>query len=348
MPILARRNVVRPLLAATLVGGLTAGLAVQRTPVGASAAASPIVALPGYQVSVFARGGAYSNPDPIVYDRGHVFVSYANLAAKDGTGSGATTIVEYDLSGKVLRTFSTPGHGDGMRVNPTTHQLWALSNEDANPLLFIIDPATGRTTRYTFPKTPHGGGYDDIAFTHGMIFMDASNPNLDKASVNVYPALDRVTLHGNSVSVTPVLMGNAMATDLASHTKMQLNLIDPDSLTFNPQGNLVLDNQAGAQQVFISNPGTPLQYVTVSPVGTQVDDTVWATAAQGRLLMSDTKANVIYQIRATFEPDTAYATTQSDSGVTGMVGTVAPLTGYVTPVAIGFGSPHGMIFVPGM
>lgn len=341
MSVFSRKKILQALAAAPMLGGLAAG---GQTAHGAT---STITALPGYSVSVFARGGAYSNPDSIIYDSGHVYVAYANLAAKDGAGSGATTIVEYNMAGKALRTFSTPGHGDGLRMNPRTHQIWALSNEDANPALYIIDPASGKMTRYSFPATPHGGGYDDIAFLNGTIFMDASNPNVNKAGVNVFPALDKVVLSGSHVKVTPVLMGDATAIDLASHAKTPLNLSDPDSMIVNPGGVLVLDNQAGAQQVFISHPGTAQQYVTTSPVGTQVDDTAYITATSGRLLMSDTKSNTIYSITAAFDLNTAYATTQSDSGVTGMVGLLAPLTGFITPVAIGFSSPHGMIFVPG-
>jgi len=343
MPFFAASKIRRSVTAASALSALVLGA---QTVHGAT---PTVAALPGYAASVFARGGsAYSHPDSIIEDSssGRIYVAYANLAAKDGSGDGATTIVQYDRAGKVLRTFSTPGHGDGLRMNSRTHDLWALSNEDANPLLYVINTASGTSRRYTFPKTPHGGGYDDIAFTNGMIFMDASNPNVNGAGVNVFPALYKVALSGSHVKTTPVLMGNASAVDLASHAKTQLNLVDPDSMIVNPGGVLVLDNQAGAQQVFISRPGTVQQYVTASPVGTQVDDTAYVTAASGRLLMSDTNANTVYAITGAFAPGTAYATTQSDSGVTGMVGLLAPLTGYVTPVAIGFDSPHGMIFVP--
>ena len=51
------------------------------------------------------------------------------------------------------------GHNDGLRLDPTTNQLWALQNEDANPKLVVIDPITGITVKYTFAaKPPHGGG----------------------------------------------------------------------------------------------------------------------------------------------------------------------------------------------
>src|ERR1700716_179659 len=88
--------------------------------------ALPVVALPGYHVSVFARGtSAYFNPDGITIAGGHVFVAYQNQTAKDGTDHKSSTIVDYDSEGKVVRTISIEGHCDGLRFDSRTHQLWA-------------------------------------------------------------------------------------------------------------------------------------------------------------------------------------------------------------------------------
>src|ERR1700737_2497497 len=71
----------------------------------------PVVALPGYQVSLFARGSkTLTGPDPIVVDRGHVFVAYQNGTAKDGSDGKSSSVVEYTLGGEVVRTFSIVGH----------------------------------------------------------------------------------------------------------------------------------------------------------------------------------------------------------------------------------------------
>jgi hypothetical protein len=125
--------------------------------------------------------------------------------------------------------------------------------------------------------TPHGGGYDDLCFLNGLVFIAASNPTLNSAGVNVYPAIDKVTLGNGKVNLTPVLMGNATATDLITKSKVQLNLVDPDSMTVDAKGQLILVNQGGSQLVLLKNPGTPQQTVTSVPVGNQLDDTVWAT-----------------------------------------------------------------------
>jgi hypothetical protein len=343
-----RRGITTGLIVSALISCLLVGSTLRTQ--AAATSTIPVVTLADYQVSVFATGTSeYTNPDSILADSQHVFVGYQNITAKDGTDDQSSTVVEYTLSGHVVRTFSILGHCDGLRMNPDTHLLWALSNEDGNPRLVTIDPASGAETAYAFAPTAHGGGFDDLAFTHGIALISASNPNLNKDGVNIYPALDRVTLHNGKASVTPVLMGNATAVDLSatSNQKVTLNLIDPDSLTINPQGNVVLDNQGGSQIVFIALLGTRYQYVTTQPVGNQVDDTVWATSAEGRLLVSDTGANTIYSVTSTFLPGTIYATTPNDSGIAGLLGVVAPETGIISPVAIGFSSPHGMAFIPG-
>lgn len=307
----------------------------------------PIATIPGYQVSVFVKGtAAYLHPDSLVYDGTHVFVAYQNVTAKDGSDNKTSTIVEYTMAGRAMRTFSIPGHSDGLRLNPATHVLWALSNEDGNPRLTTVDPTSGAITSYQFPATPHGGGFDDLAFTHGMAFIDASAPNLDKNGINVFPALDKVILSDDKIVLTPVLMGNALAMDIATHKKVALNLVDPDSMTFDPQGNLVLDNQSGASLVFISQVGTPRQHVSQLSIGGAVDDTIWATAPTGRVLIADTSMNTVYAMRGTFVPGTVYSASPNDSGVASVVSTINQISGIITPIAVGFKSPHGMAFVP--
>jgi len=307
----------------------------------------PIVALHGYEVSVFARGTtAYTHPDSVEADAHHIFVGYQNVTAKDGSDHKTSTIVEYTLDGDVVRTFSVPGHCDGLRIDPQTHLLWATSNEDGNPALVTINPETGTITPYQFAPTPHGGGYDDLAFVNGLAFIAASNPNLNQQGVNVFPALDKIVLSNGHAILTPVLYGNATALDTTTNTEVTLNEIDPDSLTVDPQGDVVLDNQAGSELVFLHNPGTAQQTVTRVPLGTQVDDTVWATATHGRMLVVDGTANVIYTIRADFTKGTVYTEAPDDSAVNGFVGTIDLTTGFITPIAIGFGKATGLLFIP--
>lgn len=306
-----------------------------------------VVALPGYDVTVWARGtAAYYNPDSVASDGTHIWVGYQNTTAKDGTDTKTSTVVEYTLDGQPLKSWAVPGHCDGLRIDPATGLAWASSNEDANPRLVSIDPAGTTVTAYSFPSpTAHGGGFDDMAFVNGGMFITASNPTLNASMVNPFPAIDKVTFNGTNVVLTPVLMGNAMATDTTTQMMVTLNEVDPDSMTIDPAGELVLVNQGGSEMVFIKNPGATGQTVTRLPVGTQLDDTVWATAAKGQLLLADGKSNTIYSVRTHFTPGTVYAETPDDSGVNSLLGTLDLTTGNITPVAIGFKKATGLLFV---
>ena len=310
-----------------------------------NSSAPAVAALPQYKVSVFAKAAdGHSNPDSLALDGKNVFVAFQNHTAKDGTDTKTSTVVQYDLSGKVVKTFDVSGHNDGLKVDPQTHLVWAMSNEDASPKLTTIDPSSGATKVYTFGKTAHGGGFDDIVFLGGKTYLSASNPTL-KGNVNPAPAVVSATLGAGTVTTKPVLMGDAKAKDAITGSAVTINAVDPDSMFVNPSGDLTVDNQAGTALISIHNPG-PAQTVTQFTVGTQVDDTVYPTASSGRLLVADTKAGVIYSITGALDPKTPLTATPNDSGVNGFVGKIDTKTGFITPVVIGLISPHGMVYVP--
>ncbi len=306
------------------------------------------VAISGYTISEWVGPStAYSHPDSVVDDGTYVWVGYQNVTAKDGSDNKTSTVVQYSETGTVVKTFTVPGHNDGLRIDPTTHLVWASSNEDGNPALVTINPATGAVTPYTFPSpTPHGGGYDDMAFANGGAYIAASNPTLNSSGVNTSTALYKIVLSGGQALLAPVLPGNGTALDTTTNAQVTLNEVDPDSMRVDPQGDVVLDNQAGSELVFVHNISTAQQTVTRVPVGTQIDDFVWATSAGGRLLIVDGSANTIYQMTGAFVPNTVFVEAPSDSGVAGFVGTLDLTTGTITPIAVGFGSPTGLEFGP--
>ena len=265
----------------------------------------------------------------------------------------SSTIAQFSLSGKVERTFSVPGHNDGLRVIGED-DLWAVQNEDANPNLVVIHLNAGIKKQYKFPPTPHGGGYDDMVVKNGEVFMTASNPNLDTMGNNVFPALVRASLSGSSVLVEPVLDGNASATDIPTGTAVTLNLTDPDSLTIDPRGNVLLDSQADSELVFIRHPFTDEQKVGLLKITSPVtgpmnatitlDDTAFAPNPKAFLLVTDINAGVIYRIDGGtfgFEPGTAYSASDTQA----LVGTLNLDNGLVTPVITGLGSPRGLLFI---
>jgi hypothetical protein len=337
---------------------LTCSLLMSRSAAAQKADPAP-VATPPYKIAVFARSAnAYSQPDSIVQWKDSILVGFGNGVAKDGTDGGFSTIVQYSLRGKVRRTFKVKGHNDGLRLIGDD-DLWALQNEDGNPNLAIIELESGKQKTYTFAPTVHGGGYDDIVVKNDEIFMTASNPTLNGASVNVFPALVRVKLAGSMVTVEPVLNGDANGIDIPTGAPVTLNLTDPDSLTIDPRVNIVLDDQADSQLVFIRNPFTDDQKVgrinittcTGAPpcarrlTATTVDDTAFAPNARAFLLVSDLTGNAIYRIDSPtfgFEPGVAY----SASDTAGIVGVLNLDTGVLTPIVTGLGSGRGMLFVP--
>lgn len=309
-----------------------------------AAALAQVTAVPPYSVSAFATSVAnvYFQPDSIAVLGGHIFVGFGDGAAPDGSDGKSSTIVEYDRTGNVITTYTVKGHNDGLRVNPRTKELWAMQNEDGNPNLVIINPETRKHKIYTFGPTPHGGGYDDIAFRGEEVFLSASNP---ANNPNNAPAIVRAELHGNMVTVSPVLMGTAIATDIPTDTPVSLNLQDPDSMIFDPFGDLVLDSQADAELIILHHAGQIDQSVyhlglTLNGSAVQIDDTIFARSSHGVILVSDRDGETVYAITTDlFSPAAAYSATPTS------VGRLDLDTGVLTNVVTGMVSPHGMAFI---
>jgi len=298
-------------------------------------------------VSTFAKSvkGKYTQPDSITFNSTDVFVGYGNNVATDGSDGKSSTIVDYTRAGKVVQTFSVKGHNDGLKIDPSTGLLWAMQNEDANPSLAIIDPASGKQTVYSFGAVPCGGGYDDIVFDGAEVFLSCSNP---AKNPNTGPAIVSVTLSGTNATVSPVLQGDASAVNKVTGKTVTLNLQDPDSMILDPAGVLVLDSQADAELMFVTNPDTPGQTVTVLPITffgapAQLDDTVFPTTPVGTILVAARDAETVLAIKSSsFPPNSAFSATGD---------TVSELdlsTGALSVVVNGpGGNSHGMAFIPG-
>lgn len=320
--------------------------------VSASAQSSPSTPQPvsPYQLSVFATApSGLSAPDSIAVLHDHVFVGYGDGHDPAGNDGLSSQIVEYTMDGNMVRVFNVLGHSDGLKVDPRTHLLWALQNEDANARLVILDPESGERKVFILGTGPHGGGYDDITFRGCQTFISASNP---ANSPNTAPAIVSAHIAGNRIDLDPVLAGNASAIDIPTGQTAQLNLQDPDSMTLDPLGNIVLDSQGDQELIIVSDPGSPSQRVlhlpltyvnaagAVTPV--EVDDTNFATSTQGFILFADKKLNTVYKLTANaFAPGTAY--TAADGGP--FVGTLDLSTGLITPIVTGLANPGGLIFV---
>ncbi len=319
--------------------------------------ASNVAALPGIQVCLLISATTNANhPDSVVYAGGHIWIGWQNITAKDGTDNKHSTIAEYATAGKLVKSWTVGGgtasgtgcHTDGMRMDPATNTLWVMCNEDGSPRLFTINPSSTTATQITLPKTPHGGGFDDIQFVNGTAFIDASNPTLNSAGANVYPALYTVTLAGTTAKLTPVLNGGATVTTLNPPIgKTTAPLTDPDSMMIDPQtGDLVLDSQGDMQLLFIHNPGTAGQTVKELSVGTPVDDTVWPTSANGCFIIADNASGVYSACSSFWVTSTPLTGAPNDSTIISFVGTLSLGTGLITPIIVGMNNPHGMAFIP--
>jgi hypothetical protein len=306
-------------------------------------------ATPPYQLTVFANAPAgLSAPDSIAVLGDRVFVGYGDGHAPDGSDGLNSQVVEYRMDGSIVHTFTVTGHNDGIKIDPSTHLVWALQNEDANPNLVIINPDTRHTKRFGFGPTPHGGGYDDIVFRGCQVYISASNP---ANNPNTGPGIVKAHIEGNTVEVEPVLAGTATAIDLVTGATIHLNLQDPDSMTLDNLGNIVLDSQADQELIIVSNPGTPDQTALRLPLsfvsgGTQtsveVDDTAFVTSSEGFILFADKNLNTVFKLsRSAFAPGAAY--TAADGGP--FVGTLDVTTGIITPIVTGLGDPGGLVFV---
>jgi hypothetical protein len=109
-----------------------------------------------YQLTVFAKAPAgLSAPDSIAVLKDHVFVGYGDGHLPDGSDGKNSQVVEYAMDGTVVYTYTVPGHSDGLKVDPSTHLLWAVQNEDANANIVIINPEkSSAETLYLWPHAP--------------------------------------------------------------------------------------------------------------------------------------------------------------------------------------------------
>ncbi len=308
----------------------------------------------GYSISVFAKGvdGKYTAPDSIAVLRDHIFIGYGDNNDPTGADGKSNQIVEYTKDGQIIHMYTVVGHNDGLKVDPYTGKIWAMQNEDANPNLVIIDPETHEQKLYTFAAPPTaGGGYDDITFRNGDVYFSASNP---ANNPNTFPAIVKGKISGSTVEVTPVLEGNATATDVVTGDPVTLNLQDPDSMTLTPRNDILLDSQGDSELILVHRPGNNQSVMLIplsSPFGTpQADDTLFIPSDDGFILVSDTPANIVYKIRKSgFVPGTPYTAAvgapDSSGASIGFVGILDLNFGELVPIVTGLQSPHGMAFV---
>ena len=199
------------------------------------------------------------------------------------------------------------------------------------------------------PPPPQGGGYGDLAFVGGAVYVTYTRPDparFDNGS-NPFPAAGAITVAGAaSATVTPILAGSGTAMDAVSGSGRAYNLTDPDSLTGDGRGDLVLAAPADALLMTVRNPGSDAQRVTATPLQGRVSDAVWTTSTAGRFLILDSAQDAVYSVEWGGRRSTAFAEVSTRPGAPGFVGAVDLRTGAIIPLITGLDSPGGLAFVP--
>jgi hypothetical protein len=305
------------------------------------------------RIKTFATGPTGSSaPDSITLADGSLWVSYANGASSTG-GGGDSTIVKYDLSGKVDKTFDIAGSVDGLKFDPDTGKIWALQNQDGNSTLSLIDAESGKVTGpfpYAVPSATRG--YDDVVFKGEKVFLSYTNPaaNGDATVVQVTSGDDP---HG-PIATTPVLTFGQTGLDTVTGQTETIPQNDPDSMKLAPNGDLILASGDDGTIIDIKDPGTSNQSVSFTPIkgvppGAGLDDVIKPDATSGTFYLTDTNDDRVLSFHVSgLNLNDFYASV----GSLDAFGQVDPATGVFTPIVSvqnvpGFtlSAPHGVAFV---
>lgn len=319
---------------------------------GAVAARAAPAAVAGYTLTTLANSPAGdTGADSITSVGTNFFVGYGDHHLPDGSDGLSSTIIEYSGSGAVLGSTTVIGHNDGLRYNSATGQIWALQNEDANPNLVLINPTTlSKSIAYSIPN-PHGGGYDDVAFVNGRAYLTGSNPTVDGNGNSLgLPALvsASVPATGSTLAISPVLAGNAAATNVNTGGPTTLNLTDPDGVITTPDGSVQFTSQGDSALITVHEAGMPGQTVDELNLGAQVDDIAYPGSGTGALLFTDATTNTLYSLTGDFAPGTAFVAASFPDGAAvpgSALGVLDASTGGITPIVTGV-NPGGLQFVP--
>ncbi len=369
-----------PIVAFSLIAALSGCGGSSATPGAPSTLPPPSSAIPvpggvtatsGYRLSVFAAPPSGSTkPDSVVQVGSNVFVAFGDDVNPDGTagpdGKTQTEVVQYDLTGKQLKVYSVTGHNDGLMAFDA-NTLWAMSNEDANPQLVVINVSAGSQTTYAAQPSllsgtalPHGGGLDDMMLINGKVYVSGSNPTTaagpcppasstpgcpNGVSTGTFAYILSLNSSGSTFNLTPVASSGASAMNLATKTSAVLNMTDPDSEALAPDGStLVVDSQGDSTLTFVANPASSTPTLSFLPVAAsgmpvQLDDTRFAPNKPTFLLLTDTPTNTIYRIDGAFAGGGAYS-----AGPPGLFA-LDMISGNLSPIASGMNSPHGLAFI---
>jgi hypothetical protein len=343
-----------------------------------------------FSASVFANGAKIdhptpggsepiTNPDDITQLGGHIFVGFQNGVGPQGepsaSGNTASTIVEFNLSGRELAQWDVTGKCDGVTADPDTGQVIATVNEDANSSVYLINPQPGSTPvqyRYSVPL-PSDGGTDAISVYRGTVLISASAPGTTggTAPSASAPAVYRVWFDQSSHTAyvdglfgdeAPALVANTNSPSFGAFET--LGLSDPDSNEVVPDyaqrfaGDFMLTSQGDQEQLFYSNPWQPLRALSLTA---SVDDSGWPSDRNDTLYTTDNSSDKVLEVGGPFQRGSEIAAvTPCDSSnapstcpgpgyPANYLGQVNPDTGVITPLSVSGPSfePQGLLLLAG-
>ncbi|HWK46330.1 MAG TPA: hypothetical protein VNT30_16535 [Stellaceae bacterium] len=293
------------------------------------------------------------SPDSITLDNGTVWTAYTNGA--DSTGaSGHSTVVEYDASGNIMQYYQVAGYVDGLKLNPTTGEIWVLQNQDGNSQLSLINPVLQTLSApLSYANSPTTRGFDDVVFDNGKVFLSMTNPNDTSGDATIVELLNGNNPTG-ALLITPIFKNGTTGLNTITGTMQTVPQADPDSLKLASNGDLLFSSGADGIIIDVKNPGATNQSVSFTPIQTttpgnvNLDDVIKPSATSGTFYIADTKDNRILQVHATgLNVNDYYASVGNEFAQ------IDPTTGVATAIVSSanapgftFGSSHGVEFVP--
>lgn len=302
----------------------------------------------GTRILATAPAGA-SAPDSITIGAGSTWVEYGNGADSTGKG-GSGTIVRYGPNGQVQHSFTIAGSVDGLKYDPATGNVWALSNQDGNSQLRFID---SRTNQVSAPLSYDTGyvygagsarGYDDVVFDGSKTFLSYTNPvNLGDAVIQ--QLVNGIAPVGTIQTKNILSLGDTGTNLVTGETNQLLPVTDPDSLKLLPDGSLILTGGSDDALTIVSNPGTAQQTASFVqlPAGFSPDDTIVPTSSSGVFTIGNQNANDVVQVRVSgLNTHDLYGDITAKNELV----QIDPRTGVITPVLTGLAGSHGLAFTP--
>ena len=320
--------------------GAIAALAALTAPARAGSAQAHVIQPLTVHTILSGAAHGWTGPDDLTSVGTDLYVSFQNGVPSTGGTTGTptqSTIVKLGLNGTVEASWQLTGKCDGLTADPEHERVVATVNEDGNSSLYTVPTAgTGAATHYTYDANPlpHGGGTDSITVYRGSIYVIASAPSAAGG-----PALYQVALHGGVAHLAAAPFYDSSLATVANagtgNPAVNLALTDPDSSTVVPRqsprfaGDFMLDAQGDQQAVFASRLGTDSQQLRVLNLSQSVDDTAFATSADGALVATDSSANSVVLITGRFTPGAAYTSVTPGNANTPPVPTPANYLGVI-------------------